>query len=153
MHFFNTRSVLYLQYTLWYTRKNITNNSSKNVRFYIFLINSKLGVFKDPATLVKEKQILNNFFHKQILTFWVALGCKLETIQIDGIPPEQSGQELIVQYMLVASHHNAAGSLVQSLIAPMGINCMEAVDQAVVFPHVDGMQGCECCLLTGSPIT
>lgn len=89
----------------------------------------------------------------KILTLCVTLRCKLEPVQVDCVPAEYPGQELIVHDVLEGGDIDAPSSLVEPLVSPVRVHSAESVDETVVLSHVDCVKSCQTSLLTSPSVT
>ena len=58
----------------------------------------------------------------RVIVIAVALSPDSEVVQVHGIEADDPGQELIVGNVLEGSSHHPSALLVQSLIAPVGVD-------------------------------
>lgn len=87
--------------------------------------------------LVKDLRIARG-----VVAFVVAVLLQLQPVETDGVPTQQSGQELVVSDVLVLGDHDPPGVLEQLLVFPMRIHSSQSVDEAVVFPHENRVDHC-----------
>lgn len=98
-----------------------------------------------------RKLVENNRRARWVVVLVVPLGQKLKTIQIDGIPAENAGQELVEHDMLHLGTDNFTGMMEELFSIPVRIHSAQTLNDAVVFTQKGGVNGSQTWLL-GSTI-
>ena len=69
-----------------------------------------------------------------VVSLVVALAQQVELVQVDCVPAQHPGQELVPGDVLLHRGHDPTGLLVEGLVGPLGVQTAQITGDAVVLP-------------------